>query len=283
MIAAIVLAAINTPALVWVLPVAAVVVLVIMAVLVPQIDRAYSRRQERLDALNNRLQENLTGVRVVKASTGSEGLRLARTLRPAAITLDVVMPGMDGWAVLRDLKLDAATRNIPVIMVTMTDDQEAGYALGATEFLTKPIDRGELVQILERHASISGARTALIVEDLAEDREVMRRALEQENWQAMTAVNGRDGLEQLAGAKVSLILLDLMMPVMDGFDFVLEVRKSPVWRGIPIVVVTAKDLTEEDRSRLNGDVVALIQKSGMDQESLLAQVREQLAAIGSGG
>jgi CheY-like chemotaxis protein len=230
-----------------------------------------------LDLLGRTLQG--VGVRVVTASDGSEALRLAKSLHPAAITLDVVMPGMDGWAVLRELKLDPETRDIPVIMVTMTDDRETGYALGATEFLTKPIERGQLVQLLARHAPKGAGRRALVVDDLAENREVLRRALEQESWQVTDAENGRVGLDRLADGEISLILLDLMMPVMDGFEFVMEMRKVEEWRGIPIVVVTAKDVTDEDRRRLNGDVAALIQKSGTDRESLLAQLREQVTAV----
>ena len=202
-----------------------------------------------LDLLGRTLQS--TGHRVVTASDGQEALRLARTLQPAAITLDVVMPGMDGWEVLRELKLDPETRDIPVVMVTMTDDREMGYALGATEFLTKPIERDRLVQMLE-----------------------------QERWQVSEADNGRVALDRVAERRPSLILLDLMMPVMDGFEFVMELRKVEAWREIPIIVVTARDLSEEDRRRLNGEVVGLIQKGGMDRESLLAQLRAQVSAFG---
>ena len=161
----------------------------------------------------------------------------------------------------------------------MTDDRELGYALGATEFLTKPIERGRLVQLLERYAPKDAGRRALVVDDQAENREMLRRALEQEGWQVSEAENGRVALDRLAEEEISLILLDLMMPVMDGFEFVMEMRKVEDWREIPIVVVTAKDLTDEDRQRLNGDVVGLIQKSGLDRESLLAQLREQVAAV----
>jgi CheY-like chemotaxis protein/anti-sigma regulatory factor (Ser/Thr protein kinase) len=231
-----------------------------------------------LDLLGRTLQG--TGHRVVTASDGQEALRLARTLRPAAITLDVVMPGMDGWEVLRELKLDPETRDIPVVMVTMTDDRETGYALGATEFLTKPIERGLLVQMLERYAPADSQRVALVVDDQAENREMLRRTLEKERWQVSEAENGRVALDRVAERLPSLILLDLMMPVMDGFEFVMELRKVEAWRGIPIVVVTARDHTEEDRNRLNGEVVGLIQKGGMDRESLLAQLRAQVSAFG---
>ena len=234
-----------------------------------------------LDLLGRTLQE--AGVRVVTASEGQEALHLARTLHPAAITLDVLMPGIDGWEVLRELKADPATQDIPVIMVTMTDDRALGYALGATEFLTKPVQRAQLVQLLERYASEDGERRALVVDDKSENREVLRRALEQEGWQVSEAENGQVALEKLAEQAPSLILLDLMMPVMDGFEFVMEMHKLDSSPAIPIVVVTAKDITEEDRRRLNGDVVGLIEKGGLDRESLLAQLREQVAAIRARG
>jgi PAS domain S-box-containing protein len=218
------------------------------------------------------------GVQVVTASNGGEALRLARELHPVAITLDVVMPGIDGWEVLQGLKADPATRDIPVIMVTMTDDRSLGYALGATEFLTKPVQRTQLLKLLERYAPQDAERRALIVDDSSESREMLRRALETEGWQVSEAENGRVGLEKVAEQAVSLILLDLIMPVMDGFEFVMEMRKLDASSTIPIVVVTAKDVTEEDRLRLNSRVVSLVEKSGLDRESLLAQVRKQVAA-----
>jgi hypothetical protein len=232
-----------------------------------------------LDLLGRTLQG--AGVRVVTTSDGREALTLARTLQPSAITLDVLMPVMDGWEVLRELKADPETRDIPVIMVTMTDDREQGYALGATEFLTKPIQRDALVGILDRYAPSGSARRALVVDDKDDNRKVLRHALENEGWQVSEAENGRVGLERVEEDVPSLILLDLMMPVMDGFEFVLEMRKHEAWHGIPIVVVTAKDVTEEDRRRLNGEVVGLIERRGMDREALLAQIRDQVAAVGA--
>jgi signal transduction histidine kinase/CheY-like chemotaxis protein len=229
-----------------------------------------------LDLIGRTLQG--AGMRVVTAGDGAEALRLARSLLPAAITLDVIMPDMDGWEVLRQLKADPATRNIPVVMVTMTDDRAVGYALGATEFLTKPVQRSQLVQLLDRYASKDRERAALVVDDLEENREVLRRALEAEGWSVREAENGQLALESMAERKPSLILLDLMMPVMDGFEFVLKMRKLDASRTIPIVVVTAKDLTEEDRQRLSGGVVGLIERSGLDRDALLAQLRDQLSA-----
>jgi CheY-like chemotaxis protein len=234
-----------------------------------------------LDLIGRTLQA--AGFRVVTASDGQEALRLARTLRPSAITLDVIMPRMDGWQVLWALKHDPETRDIPVVMVTMTDERDMGAALGATEFLTKPIDRQQLVALLERYAARSERRNLLVVDDDPEVRDVLRRAFEQEGWSVAEAVNGREALERLAQATPSLILLDLMMPVMDGFEFVMQVRKEPAWRGIPIVVVTAKDLTEEDRQRLQGSVVGLVEKRGFGREELLEQIRELVTRTGDNG
>jgi CheY-like chemotaxis protein len=229
-----------------------------------------------LDLVGRTLQA--AGMRAVTASNGREALRLARSLHPVAITLDVMMPGMDGWDVLRELKADRKTRDIPVIMVTMTDDRSLGFALGATEFLTKPVQRAQLLQLLQRYAREDSERRALVVDDQPENREVLRRALEHEGWQVSEAENGRVALERVAERAPSLILLDLMMPVMDGFEFVMEMRKLESGCSIPIVVVTAKDITDEDRRRLDGGVVGLIEKRGLAQESLLEQLRAQVAA-----
>jgi CheY-like chemotaxis protein len=219
-----------------------------------------------------------SGFRAVTAGAGEEGLELARSLKPSAITLDVIMPGMDGWAVLRELKNDRETRDIPVIMLTMTDDRDMGYALGATEFLTKPIERDQLVRLLERHSS-DPEGGVLVVDDDPEVREMVRRALEREGWRVDEAENGRVALERLAVWSPSLILLDLMMPVMDGFEFVMEMRRMEAARTIPIVVVTAKDLTEEDRRRLNGEVAGLVQKGGSGREEFLAEIRQLVEAM----
>jgi signal transduction histidine kinase/DNA-binding response OmpR family regulator len=229
-----------------------------------------------LDLLRRTLQG--AGVRVVTAGDGEEALSLARTLHPAAITLDVLMPGMDGWEVLGELKGDPETCEIPVIMVTMTDDRNLGYALGATEFLTKPVRRDQLVALLDRYATGSGERHALVVDDKAENREVLRHVLEGEGWGVSEAPNGQLALEEVASEPPSLILLDLMMPVMDGFDFVSEMRRRDPASEIPIVVVTAKDITDEDRRRLNGGVVGLIEREGLDQNSLVELLRKQVAA-----
>jgi CheY-like chemotaxis protein/nitrogen-specific signal transduction histidine kinase len=230
-----------------------------------------------LDLLGRTLQG--AGLRVVTASEGREALRLAHSLVPAAITLDVRMPGMDGWQVLEELKRDPVTRHIPVIMVTMTDDRGLGVSLGATEFLTKPVRRDQLVQLLDRHTGEGTLPRALVVDDLEENRTLLRRALENEGWHVREAENGREALARIDEEAPSLILLDLMMPVMDGFEFVVEMRKRGMKPEIPIVVVTAKNLTEEDRSRLNGGIVGLIEREGLDHDSLGEFIRAQAEAV----
>jgi GAF domain-containing protein/DNA-binding response OmpR family regulator len=215
------------------------------------------------------------GFRVVTAAGGEEGLRLARELRPEAITLDVLMPGLDGWAVLSALKADPALADIPVIMLTIMDDKNLGYALGAADYLTKPIDRERLSAVLKRYRR---DLPILVVDDDPALRELVRRLLEREGYAVQEAENGRAALARLREAPPGLIVLDLMMPEMDGFDFVTAVRADEAWRAIPIIVVTAKDLTPDDRQRLNGYVEAILQKGASSRDALLAEVRAMVAA-----
>ena len=228
-------------------------------------------------AVRDLMQRFLTkeGFRVVTAHGGEEGLRQARELRPDAITLDVMMPGMDGWAVLSALKADPDIADIPVVMLTIVDDKNLGYALGASDYLTKPIDRERLVTTLEKYRR---DLPVLIVDDDVEVRQLLRRMLEPEGYPVVEAENGRVALERLREVSPSVILLDLMMPEMDGFDFVAELRRHEVWREIPIIVVTARDLSFDDRERLNGYVQKILQKGAHGRDELLAEVRELVAS-----
>jgi CheY-like chemotaxis protein len=218
------------------------------------------------------------GLHVVAAASGEEGLKLAKELRPAVITLDVLMPGMDGWAVLGALKADPALASIPVIMATFVDDKSMGFALGATDYLTKPINRADLAQLLKKYRCANPPCPVLVVEDEADLRELMRRILEQEGWAVAEAENGRAALDRVAENRPDLIVLDLMMPEMDGFSFLEALRERAPWRSIPIVVVTAKDLTSEDRQRLNGYVQYIVDKGSHTQEELLREVADRIAS-----
>ena len=221
---------------------------------------------------------NKEGFRVASAAGGEEGLRLASALHPAAITLDVLMPGMDGWAVLTALKADPELADIPVIMLTIVDDKNLGYALGAADYLTKPIDRDRLVAVLQKYGCAQSPCLVLVVEDEAATREMLRRTLEKEGWTVREAEHGRVALERVAEHRPDMILLDLLMPEMDGFEFIAELRTHEAWRAIPIVVITAKDLTEEDRQRLDGYVKRILQKGAYNHEALLREVRELVVA-----
>jgi CheY-like chemotaxis protein len=223
-----------------------------------------------LDLLNRTLLKE--GLQVVTASNGEEGLRLARELHPDVITLDVLMPGMDGWAVLAALKGDEATADIPVIMVTIVDDEHVGYALGASAYLTKPLDRDRLLSVLRECVPGQATGRVLVVEDDRDTRDMLCRIVEREGWEPVQAVNGREGLDRVHEAPPSAIVLDLMMPEMDGFSFVSTLRQEAQFRSIPIVVVTAKDITPDDMQRLGG-VEKVIQKGAMTKEDLLAELR----------
>jgi len=215
------------------------------------------------------------GYHVFCAAGGEEGLRMARELRPDTITLDVAMPRMDGWEVLNALKADETTAVIPVIMLTMVDEKNLGYALGATEYLMKPLDRERLLGVLRR-CQHDAERPVLIVEDNESTREYMRRILEQEGWKTIRTENGLAGIEKLREQLPSIIILDLMMPEMDGFQFLQTIRAREEWRAIPVIVITAKTLTAEDRRQLNGYVTKIVQKGMYSREELLLEVGNML-------
>jgi signal transduction histidine kinase/CheY-like chemotaxis protein len=219
------------------------------------------------------------GFSVVTAASGDEGLRLARERRPVAITLDVLMPGVDGWSVLTTLKADPDLAEIPVVVVSILDDRGIGYALGATDYLTKPIDRDRLLAIVRRHRPDGLAAPVLVIDDDPAARDMLRRTLEREGWPVEEAPDGRAGLAQVAARTPALILLDLMMPEMDGFDFLDELRRNDAWHGLPVVVVTAKALTEHERQRLTGHVECIIQKGRQSRQELLAEIRDLVARV----
>jgi GAF domain-containing protein/CheY-like chemotaxis protein/anti-sigma regulatory factor (Ser/Thr protein kinase) len=229
------------------------------------------------EAARDLMQRFLTreGFGVRTAADGAEGLRLAREITPDAITLDVMMPGLDGWAVLAALKADPDLADIPVIMLTMVDDRNLGYALGATDYLTKPIDRDRLVAVLGKYRR---DLPVLVVDDDLPLRQLLRRILEGEGFTVAEAEDGRVALERARETTPGLVVLDLMMPEMDGFEFVAEFRRHEAWRAIPVIVFTAKDVADEDRVRLNGGVERILEKGACTREALLREVRDLVAA-----
>jgi CheY-like chemotaxis protein len=201
-----------------------------------------------------------------------------------AVTSDIMMPGMDGWSVLSAIKGDPETADIPVIMLTMGDTQELGFALGAFDFLSKPLDRNQLLKALERiNLPASDETEILIVEDDRDTRELLQRTLEREGWKVYTATDGVDAIDYLARGNgiPDLILLDLMMPRLDGFGVLETIRKNPLWAQIPVVVLTAKDLTLDERMLLSQSSAAILEKGAVPPSEVLENLRSQLTFINS--
>jgi CheY-like chemotaxis protein len=214
------------------------------------------------------------GFTVVTASGGKEGLRRIQELRPAAVTLDIMMPDLDGWTVLAAMKGDPALASIPVVLMSMVDQKNRGYALGAADYLVKPVDPTKLVETLTSICG-SAAGRALLVDDDDLVRRVVRQVLQPLGWEVSEAENGQVAVHSLGVARPDVIILDLMMPKMDGFEFLDELRSRQDWQDIPVVVITSKDLTDEDRDRLNGGVERIIQKS--DRDEMLRQLTREIS------
>jgi DNA-binding response OmpR family regulator len=211
------------------------------------------------------------GFRVVRATGGEQGLRLAAEVRPDVITLDVLMPGMDGWAVLRELKQRPEVASIPVIMITMTDDRSTAHSLGAADYLQKPVDRDRLRAVLSPFEK-GTAGTVLIVEDDTEAREHLARALVEARWNVREAGSAQAALERLEEAAPDLILLDMTLPEMDGFEFIAHLQRRKAWSAIPLVVVTSLDVTPTDDLRLGNSVRKVFYKDSIAEEDLVREV-----------
>ena len=217
------------------------------------------------------------GFSVITATGGRDGLKRAKEHHPIAITLDVMMPDLDGWTVLAALRGDPQLSDIPVVMATIVDERRQGMALGAVGYLTKPIDRDKLVELIRRNRTRAGPARVLIVEDDADQRQRVRMWLEPLQWLVSEAENGRMAIDQLKEIKPDVILLDLMMPEMDGFQFVAALQKHPAWSRIPVIVITALDLSAEDRRRLNSGVELILLKESFNPSDLVDRVRQLVA------
>ena len=213
---------------------------------------------------------------LVHANDGEQALALARELRPDAITLDVLMPRVDGWAVLTALKADPELCDIPVVMVTVLPDRGIGLSLGADEFVTKPVDRARLGALLRRLVRLGG--TVLLVEDEAGSRALVRHTVERLGLTAVEAEDGRAALDWLErNPAPDLVLLDLVMPGLDGFGFLDSLRSRDEWRNVPVIVLTAKQLSAEERERLAGRTRQIIAKGDGAERDVASAVR---AAVG---
>jgi CheY-like chemotaxis protein/nitrogen-specific signal transduction histidine kinase len=209
------------------------------------------------------------GYRLLHAYDGAQALELARSEKPDVITLDVMMPKLDGWSVLGKLKSDPVLAPIPVIMLTIVDERTMGYSLGASEYMTKPVDRNRLIELLRRFASTTREAVVLVVDDSEDVRAVVRATVEKAGLKTVEAENGQVALEWLkTNPAPALVLLDLMMPVMDGFTFLDHVKEVPALAQVPIVVLTAKDLTEAERRVVNERTLLVLTKGAQPLSSL---------------
>jgi adenylate cyclase len=200
------------------------------------------------------------GFDVLSAASAAEGLERAGAIRPDLILLDVMMPGTDGWDVLRTLKADASLADVPVVMLTVVDEPGKAFALGAAGYLNKPLWRDELRSVLRRHGSEQTARV-LVIDDDPSVREVLCRTIGDLGWASVEASNGREGLDRFREQGADLVLLDVMMPEMDGFEFLARFRLLPGGESVPVVVMTAAELTSEDRAQLSRGVATVLTKS----------------------
>ncbi len=213
-----------------------------------------------------------SGYRVERAFDGEQALQRVRELHFDAVTLDIMLPNKDGWQVLAELKAAPATADVPVVIVSITDDQQLGFSLGAVDFLVKPIQKERLLDAVRKAITPHGeeAGTILIVDDEAQTVEMLSDILRQQGYKILQALSGEDGVALAEEHLPDAIILDLMMPGLTGFDVVQRLREHPAAREIPILIFSAKDITDEDRARLNSHIRAIVPKSG--KEDLLREL-----------
>ena len=216
------------------------------------------------------------GIRVISAMSGPAGLDKARSESPDLIVLDVLMPDVDGWTVLTTLKRDAELARIPVVMASMVEQTHRGFSLGAAEYLVKPIDRETLISTVRRFVRSSPDATILVADDDPETRLLVRRALERQGWTVTEASDGREALAACAAARPSLLVLDLIMPGPDGFEVLEQLRSDPALADLPVVVLTALELTAEQRQRLEAGARRVLSKGSASLDALCSEVTKIL-------
>jgi signal transduction histidine kinase/CheY-like chemotaxis protein len=239
----------------------------------PKVLLAIDDDPDVLSLLRQNLEEE--GYCVVGALNAEEGLQKAKALHPFAITLDILLPQKDGWAVLGALKADSATRDIPIIMLSIIDDKELGFSLGAFDYLLKPFDKEAILAALRRISGVPAGRV-LLVDDEPAAVDLLAQILQDEGYQVKGVHSGEEALRILEDSPQDIMLLDLLMPGLDGFEVIQQVRTKPRLRDIPIIVVTAKDLTDAERGFLCRSADRIIQKAGIAREALMKEIRRLL-------
>jgi signal transduction histidine kinase/DNA-binding response OmpR family regulator len=216
------------------------------------------------------------GWKTVQASNAADAMQLAREIRPMLITLDIMMPDASGWWVLEKLKEDPLTAGIPVLVVTIVEDQRLVFALGASDYLGKPYDRGALIAKIHRLLPTLDGKRVLVVDDDPEARTMLGKILTEERAEVVGAASGDEAMAMIAQSPPDLVLLDLMMPGMSGFEMVARLRAQPAAAGIPVMIVSAKELTAEDVLTLNGHIQRFVAKGSIEPKGLTNAVRQML-------
>jgi CheY-like chemotaxis protein len=211
------------------------------------------------------------GIRVLEAKDGRTAVEIATTEKPDAILLDVLMPGVDGWETLRLLKQRPETRNIPVVILSVVDNRAFGLSLGAFDYLVKPVDVSALVDSLSRAGVLANRGHLLVVDDDPDVRNLLAQGLVSAGYRVQSVEGGSEALEAMARERPSAVLLDLMMRPPDGFEVLIRMREDPALEGIPVIIVTAKDLTAKDHEILRGAAQRVIRKAS-DPSRLVAEV-----------
>jgi len=219
------------------------------------------------------------GFDIFFAHSGLEGLEMVRELRPTIVLLDILLPDMDGWEVLNSIKSNQDTADIPVIITTIMSNKGQAFELGATDFLTKPVEKQRLISLTRDYAGKSRGQVVLIVDDEQDDRLVARSALEKSGFEVMEAENGRQGLDKMREKSPDIVILDLMMPKMDGFEFLAQIRGDSQWNSLPVLILTAMDLSLEEKHILNGRVQGLLQKGGEMGQSIRERLRQRVDEV----
>ena len=228
------------------------------------------------------------GYQVVPAHNGAEAIRLAKEVKPFAITLDIMIPGKDGWEVINELKGDPATEHIPIVVISILDNKSLGFSLGVTEYLTKPVERDTILNALGRLISprcigMDCTPNVLLVDDDPIHIMAMKAVLTGNGYKVMVAPGGKEGIETLKDATPCAIILDIMMPEVDGFMVLEELKKRKETRDIPVIILTAKDITDDDKKRLNGRIQDIIGKGNFAHEEVLRDLKNILERRKSSG
>jgi CheY-like chemotaxis protein len=220
------------------------------------------------------LQENLDQdqFEVIGARNGFDGQQMARELKPGAILLDIMMPGKDGWQVLHDLKADEQTRGIPVILLTIIDKKALGFKLGASEYLLKPLDPAAVREALRRVTGREGQIHVLVVDDDPLVADMLHQLLPESDFILESAKDGVAGLEAIEAQRPDVVLLDIMMPRLDGFGVIERLRSNPETQDLPIIVISARELTDEETKTLEERVNFVMKKQGFDGEKLMQEI-----------